>query len=53
MRDIEAPNHLLKLFEAGIAVALLDEDTHSSDEWNGTPMGQQWTEQFQNYHMAT
>ena len=37
MRDIEAPNHLLNLFEAGIEVALLDGNTHSGEDWNGSP----------------
>ena len=39
MREIEAPNHLLHLFEAGIDLALLDGDTHSSEEWNSNPNG--------------
>ena len=37
MREIEAPNPLLHLFEAGIELALLDRDTHSGEEWNGNP----------------
>ena len=37
MRDIEAPNHLLNLFEAGIEVALQEGNTHSGEEWNGNP----------------
>ena len=39
MRDIEAPNHLLNLFEAGIEVALQQGDTHSGEDWNGNPNG--------------
>ena len=39
MREIEAPNHLLHMFEAGIDLALINEDTHSSEEWNGNPNG--------------
>ena len=39
MRDIEAPNHLLNLFEAGIEVALQEGDTHSGEDWNGNPNG--------------
>ena len=35
MRDIEAPNHLLNLFDEGIEVALQDGDTHSGEDWNG------------------
>ena len=38
-RDIEAPNHLLNLFEAGIEVALQVGDTHSGKDWNGIPNG--------------
>ena len=36
MRDIEAPNHLLHIFEAGIDLTPIGGDTHSSKEWNGT-----------------
>ena len=39
MRDIEATNHLLHLFEAGIEVVLLDSDTHSGEERNGNSNG--------------
>ena len=39
MRDIEAPNHLLHLYETRIDLALLDRDTHSGKEWNGNPDG--------------
>ena len=39
MREMEAPNHLLHLLEAGIDLALLDGDTHSGEEWNGNPNG--------------
>ena len=39
MRDIEAPNHLLKNFEAGIEVALQEGDTYSGEGWNGNPNG--------------
>ena len=39
MRDIEAPNHLQNLFEAGIEAALLDGDTHSGKDKNGNPNG--------------
>ena len=39
MRETKAPNHLLHLFEAGIDLALLDGDTHSGKEWNGSPNG--------------
>ena len=37
MREIEAPTHLLHLFEAGIELALLDGDMHSGEEWNSNP----------------
>ena len=37
MRDIEAPNHLLNLFEVVIEVALQQGDTHSGEVWNGNP----------------
>ena len=45
MRDIEAPNNLLHLFVVGIDLALLDGDTHSSEEWNSNPNGStmDWT----------
>ena len=39
MMEIEAPNHLLHLFDAGIELSLLDGDTHSGEEWNGNPNG--------------
>ena len=39
MREIEAPNHLLHLFEAGIDLALLNGETHSGEDWNGNPEG--------------
>ena len=39
MRDIEAPNHLLYLFETGIKLALLDGETYSGEDWNGNPNG--------------
>ena len=39
MREIEAPNHLLHLYEAGIELALLNGDTHNGEEWNGNPNG--------------
>ena len=32
MGDIEAPNHLLQLFEAGIEVTLQQGDTHSGED---------------------
>ena len=37
MREIEAPNHLLHLFEMRIDLALLNGATHSSEDWNGNP----------------
>ena len=37
MRDIEAPNHLLHLFEAGIEVALLE--ATRGEDWNSNPNG--------------
>ena len=39
MRDIEAPNHLLNLFEAVIEVALQEGDTHGGENWNDNPNG--------------
>ena len=39
MRDIEAPNHLLRLFEEVIEVALQEGNTHSGEDWNGNPNG--------------
>ena len=39
MREIEAPNHILHLFEAGIELALSDGDRHIGDDWNGNPEG--------------
>ena len=35
MREIEAPNHLLQLFEVDIELALMDGDRHSGKEWKG------------------
>ena len=37
MRYIEAPSHLLNLFDAGIEVPLQDGDTHSGEDWNCNP----------------
>ena len=39
MRDIEVPNYLLNLFEAGIELTLIDGDTHSGEDWNGNING--------------
>ena len=39
MRDIEAPNQLLHLFEMRIELALLDGDTHRGEDWNDNPNG--------------
>ena len=39
MKETDAPNHLLHLFEAEIELALLDGDTDSGKEWNGNPNG--------------
>ena len=39
MREIEAPNCLLRLFEAGIELALINGDTHSGEDWNENPEG--------------
>ena len=53
MREIDAPNHFLKLFGAGIELALMDGDTHSAKEWNGNLRDQGRKEQFRNYWMMT
>ena len=37
MREIEALNHLLHLFEAGTDLALITRDTHIGEDWNGNP----------------
>ena len=39
MKEIEAPNHLLNLFKAGINLALINGETHSSEDWNKKPKG--------------
>ena len=39
MREFEAPNHLLYLFEAGIDMALINADTHIGEDWNGNREG--------------
>ena len=39
IRETEAPNHLLRLFEAGIELALINKDTHSSEDWIENPNG--------------
>ena len=36
MREVQAPNHLLYLFEAGIDRALINADTHCGEDWNGS-----------------
>ena len=37
MREIKAQNHLIHLFETGIDLALINGDTHSSEDWNQNP----------------
>ena len=32
-------NHLLRLFEADIELALINGDTHSGEDWNRNPKG--------------
>ena len=39
MSEIEAPNHLLHLFEAGIDLGLINGETHSDKDWYRNPKG--------------
>ena len=39
MREFEAPNQQLYLFEVGINMALINTDTHIGEDWNGNCEG--------------
>ena len=39
MREFEAPNQRLYLFEAGIDLALINADTYIGENWNGNCEG--------------